>query len=94
MFCLIGLFLNEKVIAEKLDTKFNFLNFLKFPFISHAMNMAMKLDFIILIYKFYSKVNSNIIFTINHTIQNFFRFKDIIPEVVKSNVVYIFICAQ
>ena len=61
--------------------------------LNHTMNKAMKLEFIVFINKFYPQVNSNIIFTNNHSVQNFFKFMDIIPEVVKSKVVYTY-CTQ
>ena len=67
--------------------------YVKFPFINHTMKKAMKFKLIVLINKFYPQVNSNIVFSKN-TIQNFFKFKDIIPVVVKSNVVYRFICTH
>ena len=52
------------------------------------------MELIVFINKFYPQVNSNIILINYHSIQNLFTFKDIIPEVVKSNVVHTFICAQ
>ena len=89
----------KKVIAVKLDSEFNPTIILttvpkkKLFMLNHTMNKAMKLELIVFINKFYPQVNSNIIFTNNHSVQNFFKFMDIIPEVVKSKVVYTY-CTQ
>ena len=68
--------------------------FLSIPFLSNSSNKNITNDIQILMRKFYPQINLNLIFKNNFSIESFFRYKDIIPSSVLSNVVYKYECEQ
>ena len=68
--------------------------FCKIPFIDPKRNFLLKREISDLISKFYPQIDLNVIFENSLSIGSFFRYKDIIPKLVRSYVVYKYSCAQ
>ena len=66
--------------------------FCKFPFMSNHHNELLKRNLNSLIAQFYPQVNLRMVFQNNHTISSMFRFKDVIPKDLRSNIVYKYTC--
>ena len=62
------------------------------PYISEFKNQKIVSELNLIFRKYYPQLNLRLIFKNNFTIQNFFKFKDVIPENVRSNLVYEFQC--
>ena len=54
----------------------------------------MKKEILELLGRFYPQVEPNLIFANNNTIGNMFRFKDRVPLLLSSNIVYKYVCPQ
>lgn len=66
----------------------------KIPFISAIHNKDFEVGMKSLVSKFYPQVNLRLIFCNNNTIANMFPYKDLIPQDVKSNIVYKYSCGM
>ena len=66
--------------------------FCKFPFMSNRHNDQFKRNLDDIIGQFYPQINLRIVFSNNHTISSMFPYKDVIPDALKSNVVYKYTC--
>ena len=64
------------------------------PYVSEFLNREVKDEITKLIHRFYPQLNVVIIFKNNFSIGNFFKFKDVIPHMVCSSVIYQFSCEQ
>ena len=68
--------------------------FITLPFVSFESNRNVENNLKALIKKFYPQLNLVILFKNPLNIQSLFHFKDRIPDLLKSNVVYKYECAQ
>ena len=68
--------------------------YIKIPLISEVNNTNMRLEIIKLLGRFYPQINFKFIFNNQLSIESFFKFKDRIPYVLQSCVVYKFSCGQ
>ena len=68
--------------------------FCKVPFINQKQKLLLEREISDLTSKFYPQIDLNIIFENSLSIGSFFRYKDTIPELVRSYVVYKYSCAQ
>ena len=66
--------------------------FMKLPFLGFSSDCSKDLKY--LISKFYPQIKLNLIFTNSNTIKNFFTYKDKIPPLLSSGVIYKYSCDQ
>ena len=64
------------------------------PYLNKESNAGVHKDIQELVVKFFPQIDLNIVFKNQNTIANFFSFKDRIPDLLRSNVVYKFSCAH
>ena len=67
---------------------------MKIPFIGNFENSSLKREILSLCLRFYPQVELKIIFENNYSVGSFFRYKDFVPNSVRSNIVYQYKCAQ
>ena len=93
----------EKIIKNKLDEKNDSGTicsvsrekvFVKIPFIGNVENKGLKQALIALCMKFYPQIDLKVIFENNNSVGSFFKYKDLLPDSVRSNIVYQYKCAQ
>ena len=70
------------------------LHFFRVAIITDLDNQNMHKDVQKLVTQFFPQIDLKIVFKNSHTIGSYFKFKDSIPDLVTSNVVYRFSCAQ
>ena len=68
--------------------------YLKIPFMCPETNLSITKDIQDLIAKFYPQLCLKIIFVNNFSVSSFFNYKDRVPPLVTSNIVYQYICPQ
>ena len=68
--------------------------YVSIPFLNNSDNQNMHKDIQKLVTQFFPQIDLKIVFKNSHTIGSYFKFKDSIPDLVTSNVVYRFSCAQ
>ena len=66
----------------------------KLPYMSSLHNRTLEIDLKKLVGRFYPYVDLKIIFQNNNTIGKMFPFKDVIPNDLRSNIVYKFTCGM
>ena len=106
-FCqnLFPLELVQKVIGKKLSDLFNTTNdpvttvardilYLSIPFLSFRLNRELKGEILKLTKKFYPQVDLRVRFRNDFTVGSFFKYKDMVDTLLRSNVVYEFSCGQ
>ena len=64
------------------------------PYVSEFSNHEVKVQLSKLVHRFYPQLNLVLIFKNNFSVGSFFKFKDTIPRMLCSSVVYKFSCAQ
>ena len=90
----IKLFLNHKYVDNKLQiTKFSSKQniFIKLPFYGNELYIIRK-NLQEVVKNYYPQIKLNIIFTDNLKISSFFKFKDRIPDTLRSSVIYKYTC--
>ena len=68
--------------------------FVKIPYLSKVSNKNMKSEILALVEKFYPQIDLKVIFVNSFNIGSFFKFKDVVPNLMRSNVVYEYKCSQ
>ena len=68
--------------------------FIKIPFMSKETNASIKKDILELVSRFYPQLSLKLIFVNNFSISSFFNYKDRVPPLVTSDLVYQYICPQ
>ena len=68
--------------------------FITLPFVSEKINSEVRTEIVKIVTKFYPQLNLRLIFKNSFSINSFFQFKDSIPTMIQSNVVYLYSCAQ
>lgn len=68
--------------------------FCKIPFLNDHTNLLLRKELRDLLSRFYPQIDLRIIFENNWSIGSFFSYKDKVPKLVCSNVVYKYSCAQ
>ena len=68
--------------------------FVKLPYLSKLSNKNMKNEILDLVRKFYPQIDLKIVFVNKFNIASFFKFKDVVPNHMRSNIVYEFKCSQ
>ena len=90
----IGKTLNKLIIPsekEKLITVQRKPMILSMPFLgNHSLNIKKKLTK--LLAEFYPQVSLRIVFSSSNSIQRYFKFKDTIPDNLRSSIIYLYKC--
>ena len=68
--------------------------FISIPFIDHSTNFALKKRLSNIISKFYPHISLKVIFTNKMSVGSFFKYKDQVPSLLLSNIVYQYKCRQ
>ena len=68
--------------------------FISSPYVSKISNRNVKFEINKIIDRFYPQLNLIINFKNNFNVRSFFQFKDRVPNMLRSNIVYQFKCAQ
>ena len=64
----------------------------KFPYISPHINKAINSEISQLMNRFYPQKKLHIIFSNSFSVGSFFKFKDKVPDQLRSNIVYLYSC--
>ena len=64
------------------------------PFLNSSDNRSVYKDIQKIVNDFFPQINLKIVFKNSHTVGSYFKFKDSIPDLLCSNVVYKYSCAQ
>ena len=97
-----------KLVNSKIQSKINSFNdvqtipqtapklklFSSLPYLNKESNAGIHKEIQELAFKFFPQIDLHIVFKNQNTISNFFGFKDRIPDLVRSNVVYKYSCAH
>ena len=87
--------INDVSLGKPVTHTVNKLNmYVSFPFLNVSDNQNLHKEIQKLVQQFYPQIDLKIIFKNSHTIGSYFKFKDSIPDLLSSNVVYKFSCAQ
>ena len=95
--------LTDSFIGKKLDTAYKSENpipdvpkkplYIVLPYVSEISNSNVRCNVLEIVGKFYPQLELKLIFKNQFSIGSFFQYKDRVPRMLSSNVVYLYTCA-